>query len=325
MAGATISRLEEVRAYVKKTSVQAAVEHFGLQRETIRRYVRKGNRSDGADVADGVDVMKSNKTLEKIAALYTPKELKLLANGGMPTEYGHKPVHNFKGEKWKIGYLSDTHLGSVYTDTTYLEDAHREFKKAKVDMIVHAGDVFEGMSNRPGHMYECSHLGYDKQLQHGIDVFSKFDFCPVYMVDGNHDRWFMKSNGAKIVKALCKELPCAKFIGHDEGDIVVNKVRIKLWHGEDGSSYALSYRLQKLIESFSGGEKPHLLYAGHVHKYGKFFIRNVHCISTGSIQKQSKWMRGKRLAAHTGFGITELTINDGGVGKITDTYYPFYA
>jgi hypothetical protein len=83
--------------------------------------------------------------------------------------------------------------------------------------------------------------------------------------------------------------------------------------------------LQKLIESFSGGDKPNVLIAGHVHKRGTFFIRNVHAIGAACIQKQSKWMRGKRIDAHTGFGILELVLNDKGVGMLTETFFPFYA
>jgi predicted phosphodiesterase len=322
--GLSIERAKAIRACVADKGIDYAVTEFGLKRETIRRYIRlDARRAD--DKLAGKDVMTKDKIMQKIGENYTRKELRMLAKGGLHMEYRHTPVHNFKGKSIKIGYIGDMHIGSVYTDDAYITEACKEFKKAKVDLIVCTGDITEGMSNRPGHMYECSELGYEAQKNKAIELLTPFDFAPMYMIDGNHDRWYIKSNGALIVKNICKEIPNAEFIGHDEGDIIVNGITIKLWHGEDGSSYAISYRLQKLIESLSGGQKPHILFAGHVHKYGKFFIRNVHCISSGCIQKQTSWMKGKRLSAHTGFGILEAVTNDGGVGLVKDTFYPFYA
>lgn len=318
-------RLSEVRNAVKQMGVDAAAELLGLSRETVRRYCRKGGHVDGG--GGSPDVVTKNQLLAKIAEKYSEKELKLIAQGGMPMEMRHQAVHDFGGEEITIGYMGDIHIGSVYTDYAYLKDARKAFKANKVDMVVITGDVTEGMSNRPGHIYECTELGYDAQKKKSIELLKPFDFCPVKMIDGNHDRWYIKSAGAHIVKDICAELgENFEFLGHDEGDILINGVvKVKLWHGEDASSYAISYRLQKLIESFSGGEKPHVLFAGHVHKDGQFLIRNVHCISTGSIQKQSKWMRGKRISAHTGFGVVRMVVNESGVGTLTRTFYPFYA
>jgi hypothetical protein len=90
------------------------------------------------------------------------------------------------------------------------------------------------------------------------------------------------------------------------------------------NSYAHSYRLQKVIESLPGGEKPNVLLAGHVHKMGYFFIRNIHAISAGCLQEQTSWMRGKRLEAHPGFWIIEMDVNDGTIVRFTPTFYPYY-
>jgi len=116
------------------------------------------------------------------------------------------------------------------------------------------------------------------------------------------------------------------YLGHDEGDITLSTapVTIRLWHGEDGSSYAHSYRIQKIVESFTGGDKPHVLFCGHAHKHTYMFERHIHCIGAGSMQTQSKWMRGKRLASHTGFWIIKMVVNDKGVGSFAPQWFPFY-
>jgi hypothetical protein len=100
---------------------------------------------------------------------------------------------------------------------------------------------------------------------------------------------------------------------------------LKLWHGEDGDSYALSYRLQKIIESLSGGEKPNIILAGHTHK--SFYLpnyRNVEAISGGAMCKQSRWMRSTRKANHSGFWRIDLWIGKRGITKCSPTWYPFY-
>lgn len=236
------------------------------------------------------------------------------------------PKFNFKGTKFKIGVLSDTHIGSVYFHEEWLKAAFKQFNEEKCDFIVHCGDVTEGLSNRPGHVYECDHIGFDHQKSYSVDLFKKYNTRKIkmFMVDGNHDRWYIKSGGGIIVKDICKELSFAEFLGHDVGTINANGVDIDVWHGEDGSSYATSYRLQKIIEAYTGGYKPHILIAGHVHKYCYIFERHVHAVSAGAMCGQSSFMRGKRLANHAGFNILEVHINDLGVSRFKPEWLPFY-
>lgn len=320
----TLTRAKEIKEAKEQYGVDGAAEKLNISRETVRRACRQA--SNTKKETESPDIVPSSTVLDQISKRYSPTELKLLAYGGLPMEYKHTPVHNFTGKTIKIGWLGDTHIGSVYTDYSRFKDVLSVFKREKVDLIAHTGDVTEGMSNRPGHIYECSELGFDAQKEKAIEILKRFDFCPLYMIDGNHDRWYIKSNGAFMVKEICAAIPNASFLGHDEGDVLLGQnCRLKLWHGEDSSSYALSYRLQKLVESLPGGDKPNIMLCGHTHKFVQIMERNIHCIGTGCIQKQSKWMRGKRLAAHCGFGVTKVAVNEKGIGRISNEWFPFYA
>ena len=316
-------KLSEVIGYYYLEGKEKTLEVFAFKEDTLRRYL---NRAEEL----GITQVAKSKTLRDISEQYTQKELQAIAKGGRVAPGQPKiPIISFEGERIRIGALGDTQLGSIYTDPNYIYQAYEEFKKEKVDFITHSGDVFEGMSNRAGHIYELTHLGYTKQKEHGIEVFSQSP-VPIYFIDGNHDRWFVKSSGAYIVQDLCNALnesgTKAIYLGQDEGDISLKgRTTLKLWHGEDGNSYALSYRVQKIIESLSGGEKPGVLFAGHTHKAFYIFERNIHCYSTGCIQKQSKWMRGKRIAAHVGFWIIDIWVGKQGVTKCQGCFYPFYA
>jgi predicted phosphodiesterase len=269
---------------------------------------------------------KVDPILLKIQGLYSQQELQAIAKGcKILPSVTKTPIINFNGDHFKFGVLSDTHLGSNYTSPELIYKAFEEFKKEKVDFVVHAGDVCEGMSNRPGHIYELSHLGYEKQKKHAIDVLGQ---CPVdsFYIDGNHDRWFIKNSGSLIVQDICENIPGATFLGHDEGDLKLKENGLlRLWHGEDGSSYATSYRIQKVVESISGGEKPNIIILGHVHKQAYVFERNIQCVSAGCMQYQTPWMRGKRLAAHVGFHIIDVWIDNKGVSRFKVEWLPVYS
>lgn len=312
-------KLKSIITFYSLNGRKLALESFGLKDETFNRYLRLAKQK-------GFMLAESNKYLKEILETYTQDEIKAIAKGGRILPGIEKvPIINFEGQRIRIGAITDTHVGHMKFSEGRLMQAFEEFKKEKVDFIVHCGDVTEGMSHRPGHIYELTHLGFDQQKEYAIKLFSQWKDAPIYAIDGNHDRWFIKSNGALIVKDIASQLDNFEFIGHDEGDISLKgKATLKLWHGEDGSSYALSYRLQKIIESFSGGEKPSAMFCGHVHKYAKIFERNVHALSVGSIEAQTKWMRGKRISAHVGFCIVDIWVNDKGISKMTETWYPFY-
>lgn len=313
-------KAKEIAAFHLANGKSETMKAYGYTEETLNRFLREAKKY-------GVPEIDKSRLLSQIADNYSDSELKAIANGGRIVPGMAKvPVIDFEGERIRIGAITDTHIGSLQFSEQRLFQAFDEFKKAGVDFIVHAGDVSEGMSNRPGHIYELSHLGYDKQKEYAVQLFSEWTNTPIYAIDGNHDRWFIKSSGALIVRDISEMVENFHFLGHDEGDISLKgKATLKLWHGEDGNSYALSYRLQKIAESLSGGEKPNVMICGHTHKYVKIWERNIWIVSAGSLQAQTQWMRGKRIAAHVGFCIMDIWVNNTGVAKFRETWYPFYA
>ena len=311
-------RIYEVTIQYLLHGEQKASEILGLKPSSVRREVRRAK-------AMGLDVSKS-RALQEISEHYTPTELQAIAKGArvLPGQ-SSTPVVNFNGDRTRIGVMGDVHFGSKYCLYELVDKAFKEFEKQDCDIVAQCGDLCEGMSNRPGQIYELSHLGYHEQKKVAIEYMSR---CPrpLYMIDGNHDRWFIKSNGALIVPDICDAIEHATFLGHDEGNISLgDAATVRLWHGEDGSSYAVSYRIQKIVESLTGGQKPNVMLLGHVHKSMYLFDRNIHCYSAGAFQRQTSWMRGKRLSSHTGFWIVDIYVNDNGVSKTTGTWYPFYA
>lgn len=264
---------------------------------------------------------------EKLAARYSPKELEQLANGeGIERRRIDYPEIHLHGRHHHFVVISDTHIGSVYSPDEWHDIVADYANENGVEAVLHCGDLTDGVKiSRAGtQIYELSEVGFEAQKAKAVELLGKYE-VPVYIISGNHDAYYKEFAGANVVASVAQELPNVTHIGDDEADIEIDGVTIRLFHGGDGNSYALSYRLQKLVEAITGGHKPNILLAGHVHKFCYIFDRNIHAISVPCLQMQTAFMRGKKLAAHTGFLDLQFDVIDGGVCNLSVTLFPFYA
>lgn len=295
----------------------ATLEAFKLSDETFNRYKREAKKYYGESL-DLIIQMKES---------YTDIELKAIANGGrIVPGYSKTPIVDFNGDTVTFGVMSDNHIGSMFSNPQDTLSALEEMNKQGCDFIVHSGDIVEGMMGRPGDIYELSQIGYKAQRDEAVRIFNNWK-KPFYTIVGNHDASYNSKLGAgvNIVEDICSSIG-SNFhcLGFNDGDLSIKGTVIKLWHGGDGASYAIGYREQKIVESFTGGEKPNVLITGHTHKAQYFMYRNVHVIGAGTLQKQSSWMRSKKLAAHIGFWIIKMCIAEGKVKWIEPRWYPYY-
>lgn len=311
------ARIGEIIEFSIESSDEKACEKYDIPMETFNRYKREYKKYFG----ENADLFL------RLRKQYTKEELRSIADGGrIVPGFKKAPIITFDGEIVTFGILSDTHIGSIDTEESFIYKAFDEFQKQKCSFVLHSGDVVEGMMNRPGHVYELSNVGFKSQRDKAIEIFKK-NPIKTYMISGNHDDSFNTKLGAgvNIVEEICKDVPNTEYIGNGEGDISVNGIVIRLSHGIDGgASYAISYRQQKMVESWTGGAKPNVLITGHDHKSVYLFYRNCHVIGGGCIQKQTGYMRGKRLAAHTGFWVVTMCVGVGDVKWISPRFYPFY-
>jgi predicted phosphodiesterase len=259
-------RAREIGEYAEKESDEAAEHRFGIGHETLRRYKRRYRqmREKSQDVRIEEPV---SRVLRKLAEQFSEKELEALLKSGSlnPYEKDVVPI-DFTGKRHKWIATGDTHWGSKYSPEKYWDALLKVAEEEDVEGIFHVGDVVEGMSNRQGHIYELTELGYTKQKAFAIKQLKKTSL-PIYCIDGNHDRWFKKSNGAIIVKEIAETLDHVTFLGHDSATVDIDGCKIMLWHGEDGSSYATSYRPQKLVEAMDADQLPaHPLGRAHPQK-----------------------------------------------------------
>ena len=319
MARHSKEKATEIYNFYRTHGEKKTLETYKIKSTTLNRTL-----ADFKNLYGNKEVFENNVLLEKIKDKYSKEELKFIAAGGVDKSTINKKVIDFDGEVFTFCHVSDTHIGGNCFKPEWWDACIKECEKQNIDMMFHTGDITEGMSNRAGNVYELTHIGYDSQKEYAINQLAKCSF-PVYIIDGNHDRWYIKSSGALVVKDIAQALENVEFIGHDEGNVLINGVTIRLFHGEDGNSYAVSYRIQKVVESFTGGEKPHVLLLGHCHKQCYLFDRHIHCLSGGACSSQSSWMRSKRIVNHAGFWIVRMVIGKKGICSFSPTWYPFYS
>lgn len=222
--------------------------------------------------------------------------------------------------------ISDSHIGHEQFDEPLFMEAVKRANKEKVDFVLHPGDHTEGMSNRPGHVYELDLIGYNEQMNKVCQLYDQFN-VPMFGIDGNHDQWFKQKSdiGAVVGEDIDRRVKNYTHLGEWEGRVDLGQgIEILLFHGNDGTAYATSYKLQKLIESFTGGEKPAAVFSGHYHKAMYAFIRNVHGFESGTLCGQSQFMRGKKIPAHKGFWDVTMKYNKKGIQELTPKFIPAY-
>ena len=242
-------------------------------------------------------------------------------------------IKRFVGEEFTFGLLSDTHLCNNRTRLDVLEAAYDLFAKRKIDTVFHAGNIIDGEG--PYNRYEITQHGVHAQA---CEVATKYPYRKgiktLFITGDCHEGWYQKREGIRIgfyIQKVCEDhgRTDMEWVGHLEKDIVIEqphgKTRIRLMHPGGGSAYALSYSGQKMVESFQGGDKPHVLIIGHFHKYDVNYAREIITIQPGCVCDQTDFMRKKKLGAHVGFVICTVGRRlDGTLGTFKHEWYPFY-
>lgn len=229
-------------------------------------------------------------------------------------------------ETLRFAIIGDTQIGSKYTQLTYLHEFYDLCAKEGVKTVYHTGDLTEGLKMRVGHEYELYEVSADEMRDDVVKNYPKRDGITTYFITGNHDASIYKHVGYDIGQAIANLRSDMKYLGRDCA--VVNltpKCTLELRHPWDGTAYALSYKLQKMIEAMESDSKPNILAVGHYHKAEYMFYRNVHALQTGCFQGQTPFTRGKGISIHLGGWIVTIRVDkDGTIKGFAPEFVPFY-
>ena len=240
-----------------------------------------------------------------------------------------------RGAELRIGLLADPHLCSTKQRLDVVEAGFEEFKRQRIKTVYVLGNMIDGHLERINGSEvmlrnvtdQCAYMADHWPSRSGIK--SKF-------ITGDcHEGWYAKKVGLNVGRhmedvARRRGRRDLEYIGHMEVDVELpsggeTPTVLRLLHPGGGSAYAQSYKAQKIVESYQGGEKPHVLAIGHYHKMGFFHPRGVPTVLAGCCQDQTRFMRKLQLSAHVGFVVLRLKFDQGGgVSMVTPEMYPFY-
>lgn len=220
---------------------------------------------------------------------------------------------------YRFGFLGDTHLCSKYARLDVLTDLYRRFKAAGVDRVFHAGNWIDGEARF--NKYDLLIHGMDRQVQYLAEHYPLIKGVTTYSVAGDdHEGWYCQREGVDIGRYAERTMQDAGRkdwvnLGYMEAFVPLKHAktgatsRLHLIHPGGGSAYATSYTVQKIVESYEGGEKPAVLLAGHYHKLEFINVRNVWAVQTGCTQDQTPFARKKKLQFAIGGGVMTLRQN----------------
>lgn len=217
--------------------------------------------------------------------------------------------HNL--EHLKLLLISDTHLCSKYDRLDILRYLYAKADDLGVQHILHSGDFTDGRSNRPEQIYELREASFEGQVEYCIDKYPKFD-GHTYVIQGNHDNWWYKSNGSEILRPIAKAREDIVYLGPDVADMKIGKLKIRLFHGQGGIAYAKSYKIQKYLDTIPINEKPDILQTGHIHQAFYYKQDNTHCFQTSCLEDQTPYCRGLGLGNDKSVWWVDIEFDDKG-------------
>lgn len=329
------------KAYLEAGGIRNLAKSLRVSVNTVRKYLRDykitdadgnylGNDKQELTSDDVLKYLKEPMSIIELANILdcAPKKIqseieKLQAEGYQIVEYGDKYKlekdivpqeghyeHPDEGLHFRVGMVSDTHLGGTEQQLTHLGDFYQTCKAKGVKTVYHCGDIVAGVDVYRGQHKELHAHTYDAQVDYAITNYPHVEGITTRIVSGNHDLAIIKKGGSDPVRQIVNARPDMEYLGQYSAWVELAPGFIAYFmHPLGGMSYALSYKLQKHVEAFEGGRKPNMFFAGHWHSFNYSYIRNVHAFLVPCFEAQTEFERRLGLNPTVGGLILDIKLN----------------
>lgn len=245
----------------------------------------------------------------------------------------------------KLGF-SETHFGGRHSQphlVARLEEMRASGEFGTIDVIDHAGDVFNGLRHKDYSRGANVLNTADSQHRAGVEVMSIFESTDVFIRPGDHDLWQFSDVGLDMVDRLVTELNLRRraegkpenfhYVGSDDFDqYEFRGFRTELKHIMSAQSRGLTTKAQYMTEDRLGdfvkairGEKmkkkvppglamPHHIACGNWHREISFFHNGIAIDLYPGLQAPTAWEQGMGIVHK--FGAKVITIGLDKYGNI---------
>jgi hypothetical protein len=295
---------------VTHSAIAAAAIELGISQQSLRNRVGTVFRKGLWERLHGIKPNWDAKKTSQFSKFSMEHETPPL---GTSEDRRWELVSN-KDNTFRFAAFGDFHAASKYCRPEVREDLTRRAEAFGAQCIFDTGNWIDGEArfNR----YDLEVSGLDGQCRHLAKIYPKTKL-PTYAIAGaDHEGWYVKSEGVDVgryCESVMREMGHKwTNLGYMQADIVLVNANtrrtciLRDMHAGGGSAYALSYRPQKIVESFEGGDKPAVLLIGHYHKLDAGLVRNVFYAQTGCGQDQTPFMAQKAIEAHVGGVLIEI-------------------
>lgn len=223
--------------------------------------------------------------------------------------------------------VSDTHFGSIHAKIEELTDFYKIASDTYgIRTFLHCGDIVAGINMYRGQENELTAWGADKQVELCVSKYPKIKGCTTHFITGNHDLCYLSNSGKDIGVDIANKRDDMLYLGQYEAQLHINDlVKVEIAHPDITPAYAMSYSLQKMVQSYSGGLKPHVLLCGHLHQ--SIFLpdlRNMSSYLVGCFEGPSLWLKRKKLEPSIGAWIITVGVDEDGSPRVNKSAFVKY-
>ena len=130
------------------------------------------------------------------------------------------------------------------------------------------------------------------------------------------------NGGADIGQEIARARDDMEYLGHNFAKVwLTPRIDLNLVHPTDGGAWAVTHKIQKIIDSAEGKRKSTVLAVGHYHKMAWLEWKGTQGIVMPSFQKQTSFMRDNNLLSYVGGVILKIkTDKDGRMVSFSPEY-----
>jgi hypothetical protein len=333
--------LDAIRAEAVAAGAQ---DNAGLD-ESVLDVLQKGKADLTVDdIADTIDRGPSGvaASLQRLKARGFNVVVGAGKRGGIQLDVVAPPAHrphivhdlsDYSGQWVRFGVCGDKHLGNMHARLDVMKLLYDFYASEGITTVYDTGNWIDG---------ECK-FNKGELLVHGMSAQINYwienhpqrpGIVTKFVAGDDHEGWYQQRECVEIGKfAMLMARDAGRndleYIGYAEALIELKTAHgsrfMMVNHPGGGTSYAVSYKGQKYVESLQGGEKPSIVLQGHYHKFNVGYPREVWVVDTGTTCDQTGFMRKKGLQAMVGFSIVDVHRHPrGGVNRFRPEFLPFY-